>query len=175
MPVVKRQQKHCSLILCCFFFFYPFSFLAQGKPWQLRSFLLFYRLADRPAGPSRVLCWSVGLRPVQTVDRVLRISTSPTVWLRAVLCCTGVLEVLQCALVESPEVISVFKEGHIQSIISFLEKHGRNHKVDVWTVWVVGSRLGAIVGAWYCLFTSAETILSFYEKSPLINELLIDW
>ncbi|XP_075894426.1 ryanodine receptor 2 [Nelusetta ayraudi] len=41
----------------------------------------------------------------------------------------GVLEVLQCALVESPEVINVFKEGHIQSIISFLDKHGRNHKV----------------------------------------------
>ncbi|KAM3606327.1 uncharacterized protein V6R79_014397 [Siganus canaliculatus] len=42
---------------------------------------------------------------------------------------TGVLEVLQCVLVESPEAINVIKEGHIHSIISFLEKHGYNHKV----------------------------------------------
>ncbi|KAM9345211.1 ryanodine receptor 2-like [Symphorus nematophorus] len=42
---------------------------------------------------------------------------------------SGVLEVLQCVLVESPEALSVIKEGHIHSIISFLDKHGRNHKV----------------------------------------------
>ncbi|XP_041802824.1 ryanodine receptor 2-like [Chelmon rostratus] len=41
----------------------------------------------------------------------------------------GVLEVLQCVLVESPEVLNVLKEGHVHSIISFLDKHGCNHKV----------------------------------------------
>ncbi|XP_062257090.1 ryanodine receptor 2 [Platichthys flesus] len=42
---------------------------------------------------------------------------------------SGVLEVLHCILVESPEALNVIKEGHIQSIISFLDKHGCNHKV----------------------------------------------
>ncbi|XP_015230090.1 PREDICTED: ryanodine receptor 2-like [Cyprinodon variegatus] len=42
---------------------------------------------------------------------------------------SGVLEVLHCVLVESPEAITVIKSGHVQAIISFLEKHGRNHKV----------------------------------------------
>ncbi|KAM8858472.1 ryanodine receptor 2 isoform 5-T9 [Spinachia spinachia] len=41
----------------------------------------------------------------------------------------GVLEVLHCVLVESPEALNVIKEGHILSIISFLDKHGCNHKV----------------------------------------------
>ncbi|KAG7228617.1 hypothetical protein INR49_013303 [Caranx melampygus] len=42
---------------------------------------------------------------------------------------SGVLEVLHCILVESPEALNAIKEGHIQSIISFLDKHGCNHKV----------------------------------------------
>ncbi|XP_028278418.1 ryanodine receptor 2 [Parambassis ranga] len=42
---------------------------------------------------------------------------------------SGVLEVLHCVLVESPEALNVIKDGHIQSIISFLDKHGCNHKV----------------------------------------------
>ncbi|KAG7252461.1 hypothetical protein CRUP_036699, partial [Coryphaenoides rupestris] len=41
---------------------------------------------------------------------------------------TGVLEVLHCMLLESPEALNVIKEGHIQSIIALLDKHGRNHK-----------------------------------------------
>lgn len=41
----------------------------------------------------------------------------------------GVLEVLHCVLVESPEALNVIKEGHIHSIISFLDRHGCNHKV----------------------------------------------
>ena len=32
-------------------------------------------------------------------------------------------------VLESPEALNVIKEGHIQSIISLLDKHGRNHKV----------------------------------------------
>ncbi|XP_073337843.1 ryanodine receptor 2 [Pagrus major] len=42
---------------------------------------------------------------------------------------SGVLEVLQCVLVESPEALNAIKEGHIHSILSFLDKHGCNHKV----------------------------------------------
>ncbi|KAB1263105.1 Ryanodine receptor 2 [Camelus dromedarius] len=35
---------------------------------------------------------------------------------------------LYSVLVESPEVLNIIKEGHIKSIISLLDKHGRNHK-----------------------------------------------
>lgn len=42
---------------------------------------------------------------------------------------TGVLEVLQCILLESPEALNVIKESHIHSVIAFLDKHGLNHKV----------------------------------------------
>uniref|UniRef100_A0A3Q3MUI7 Ryanodine receptor 2b (cardiac) n=1 Tax=Mastacembelus armatus TaxID=205130 RepID=A0A3Q3MUI7_9TELE len=41
----------------------------------------------------------------------------------------GVLEVLHCVLVESPEAVNVIRGGHIHSIISFLDRHGCNHKV----------------------------------------------
>ncbi|XP_032882821.1 ryanodine receptor 3 isoform X4 [Amblyraja radiata] len=42
---------------------------------------------------------------------------------------SGILEVLHCILIESPEALNVIKECHIKSIISLLDKHGRNHKV----------------------------------------------
>ncbi|KAA8581146.1 hypothetical protein FQN60_002727 [Etheostoma spectabile] len=42
---------------------------------------------------------------------------------------SGILEVLHCVLVESPEALNIIKEGHIKSIISLLDKHGRNYKV----------------------------------------------
>uniref|UniRef100_A0A8C5PNN5 Ryanodine receptor 1 n=1 Tax=Leptobrachium leishanense TaxID=445787 RepID=A0A8C5PNN5_9ANUR len=42
---------------------------------------------------------------------------------------SGILEVLYCVLIESPEVLNIIKEDHIKSIISLLDKHGRNHKV----------------------------------------------
>lgn len=46
----------------------------------------------------------------------------------------GILEVLHCVLVESPEALNIIKEGHIKSIISLLDKHGRNHKVHTSTL-----------------------------------------
>lgn len=46
-----------------------------------------------------------------------------------ILSCTGVLEVLHCILVDSPEALNVVKEAHIHSIITFLDKHGCNQKV----------------------------------------------
>uniref|UniRef100_A0A3B3HPU3 Ryanodine receptor 2 n=1 Tax=Oryzias latipes TaxID=8090 RepID=A0A3B3HPU3_ORYLA len=42
---------------------------------------------------------------------------------------SGALEVLHCILVESPEALKAIKKGHIESIISFLDKHGRINKV----------------------------------------------
>lgn len=36
---------------------------------------------------------------------------------------------IHCVLVESPEALNIIKEEHITSIISLLDKHGRNHKV----------------------------------------------
>lgn len=44
---------------------------------------------------------------------------------------SGILEVLHCVLVESPEALNIIKEGHIKSIICLLDKHGRNHKVGI--------------------------------------------
>lgn len=46
------------------------------------------------------------------------------------------MEVLHCVLVESPEALNAIKDGHIQAIISFLEKHGHNHKVDTGLVFM---------------------------------------
>lgn len=34
-------------------------------------------------------------------------------------------------LIESPEVLNIIQENHIKSIISLLDKHGRNHKVCI--------------------------------------------
>ncbi|XP_060765620.1 ryanodine receptor 1 isoform X1 [Neoarius graeffei] len=42
---------------------------------------------------------------------------------------SGILEVLYCVLIESPEVLNIIQENHIKSIIALLDKHGRNHKV----------------------------------------------
>uniref|UniRef100_A0A8C3RI39 Ryanodine receptor 3 n=1 Tax=Cyanoderma ruficeps TaxID=181631 RepID=A0A8C3RI39_9PASS len=42
---------------------------------------------------------------------------------------SGILEVLHCILTESPEALNLISEEHIKSIISLLDKHGRNYKV----------------------------------------------
>ncbi|XP_028295256.1 LOW QUALITY PROTEIN: ryanodine receptor 3 [Gouania willdenowi] len=42
---------------------------------------------------------------------------------------SGILEVLHCILVESPEALNIIQKSHIKSIISLLYKHGRNHKI----------------------------------------------
>lgn len=38
---------------------------------------------------------------------------------------------MHCILIESPEALNLIAEGHIKSIISLLDKHGRNHKVGM--------------------------------------------
>ncbi|XP_074541845.1 ryanodine receptor 3 isoform X11 [Halichoeres trimaculatus] len=42
---------------------------------------------------------------------------------------SGILEVLHCILIESPEALNIIQRAHIKSIISLLYKHGRNHKI----------------------------------------------
>ncbi|KAL3202671.1 hypothetical protein MRX96_012067 [Rhipicephalus microplus] len=42
---------------------------------------------------------------------------------------TGMLDVLHCVLIDSPEALNILKEDHIKVIISLLEKHGRDPKV----------------------------------------------
>jgi ryanodine receptor 2 len=41
----------------------------------------------------------------------------------------GVLEVLHCVLIDSPETLNMIKERHIQGIISLLDRNGRDPKV----------------------------------------------
>lgn len=50
---------------------------------------------------------------------------------------SGILEVLHCILVESPEALNIIQRAHIKSIISLLYKHGRNYKVGTMTSIVV--------------------------------------
>ncbi|ESO90186.1 hypothetical protein LOTGIDRAFT_123762 [Lottia gigantea] len=53
---------------------------------------------------------------------------------------TGVLDVLHCVLIDSPEALNMIKEKHIITIISLIDKHGRDHKVlDVLRALCVGS------------------------------------
>ena len=40
----------------------------------------------------------------------------------------GILDVLYCVLTESPEALNMINEGHIKSVISLLEKVGRDPK-----------------------------------------------
>ena len=42
---------------------------------------------------------------------------------------TGMLDVLHCVLIDSPEALNMMQENHIKVIISLLEKHGRDPKV----------------------------------------------
>ncbi|BFZ07812.1 hypothetical protein BsWGS_10847 [Bradybaena similaris] len=42
---------------------------------------------------------------------------------------TGVLDVLHCVLIDSPEALNMIKEKHIITIISLVDKHGRDPKV----------------------------------------------
>ncbi|XP_064623398.1 ryanodine receptor-like isoform X6 [Lineus longissimus] len=41
----------------------------------------------------------------------------------------GVLDVLHCVLIDSPEALNMIKENHIRTIISLIDKHGRDPKV----------------------------------------------
>lgn len=42
---------------------------------------------------------------------------------------SGMLDVLHCVLIDSPEALNMMRDEHIKVIISLLEKHGRDPKV----------------------------------------------
>ena len=64
-------------------------------------------------------------------DAVSRYSEGAVLRSDYILLSPGILEVLYCVLIESPEVLNIIQENHIKSIISLLDKHGRNHKVRI--------------------------------------------
>ena len=41
----------------------------------------------------------------------------------------GVLDVLHCILIDSPEALNMVVEKHIVTIIALIDKHGRDSKV----------------------------------------------
>lgn len=63
------------------------------------------------------------------------------------------MEVLQCVLVESPEALNTIKEGHIHSIIAFLDKHGYNYKVEITNMKSVGRASSTEITAIVIYFT----------------------
>lgn len=53
---------------------------------------------------------------------------------------SGMLDVLHCVLIDSPEALNMMRDEHIKVIISLLEKHGRDPKVlDVLNSLCVGN------------------------------------
>lgn len=73
---------------------------------------------------------------------------------------TGILEVLYCVLIESPEVLNIIQENHIKSIISLLDKHGRNHKVREMFAEHVGKNLEQVL--LYCISEQSSLISALF-------------
>ncbi|KAE8280778.1 Ryanodine receptor 2 [Larimichthys crocea] len=88
-----------------------------GEEWEI-ILNCFYELLAALLRGNRVNCAHFSSSLDWLISRLDRLEAS-----------SGALEVLQCVLVESPEALNAIKEGHIHSIISFLDKHGCNHKV----------------------------------------------
>ena len=44
---------------------------------------------------------------------------------------SGVLDVLHYVLIDSPEALNMIKEKHIITIISLIDKHGRDSRVSL--------------------------------------------
>uniref|UniRef100_A0A671YWR5 Ryanodine receptor 2 n=1 Tax=Sparus aurata TaxID=8175 RepID=A0A671YWR5_SPAAU len=88
-----------------------------GEEWET-ILNRFYKLLAALLRENRVNCAHFSGSVDWLISRLDRLEAS-----------SGVLEVLQCVLVESPEALNAIKEGHIHSILSFLDKHGCNHKV----------------------------------------------
>ncbi|XP_029031557.1 ryanodine receptor 2 isoform X4 [Betta splendens] len=89
----------------------------MGEEWETILNLLYELLAALIRG-NRVNCAHFSGSLDWLISRLDRLEAS-----------SGVMDVLHCVLVESPEALNVIKEGHIHSIISFLHKHRHNHKV----------------------------------------------
>ncbi|KAE9543520.1 hypothetical protein AGLY_002320 [Aphis glycines] len=82
---------------------------------------------------------------------------------------TGMLDVLHCVLIDSPEALNMMKDEHIKVIISLLEKHGRDPKVlDVLCSLCVGNGVA--------VRSSQNNICDFLlpGKNLLLQTLLVD-
>ncbi|XP_037606362.1 ryanodine receptor 3 isoform X4 [Sebastes umbrosus] len=88
-----------------------------GAAWKAILNLLYELLASLIRG-NRNNCTQFSRNLDWLVSKLERLESS-----------SGILEVLHCILVESPEALHIIQRGHIKSIISLLYKHGRNHKI----------------------------------------------
>ncbi|TKS76306.1 Ryanodine receptor 3 [Collichthys lucidus] len=88
-----------------------------GAAWKDILNLLYELLAALIRG-NRMNCTQFSRKLDWLVSKLERLESS-----------SGILEVLHCILVESPEALNIIQRAHIKSIISLLYKHGRNHKV----------------------------------------------
>ncbi|XP_057715471.1 ryanodine receptor 3-like isoform X6 [Corythoichthys intestinalis] len=90
---------------------------AAGEAWKDILNLLYELLAALIRG-NRNNCTQFSNSLDWLVSKLERLESS-----------SGILEVLHCILIESPEALNMIQRGHIKSIISLLYKHGRNHKI----------------------------------------------
>ncbi|XP_030634419.1 ryanodine receptor 3 [Chanos chanos] len=90
---------------------------AAGAAWKDILNLLYQLLAALICG-NRNNCTQFSQNLDWLVSKLERLESS-----------SGILEVLHCILIESPEALNIIQRTHIKSIISLLYKHGRNHKI----------------------------------------------
>nr|XP_040017268.1 ryanodine receptor 3 isoform X8 [Gasterosteus aculeatus aculeatus] len=88
-----------------------------GAAWKDILNLLYELLAALIRG-NRINCTQFSRNLDWLVSKLERLESS-----------SGILEVLHCILLESPEALNIIQRSHIKSIISLLYKHGRNHKI----------------------------------------------
>uniref|UniRef100_A0A671MJD1 Ryanodine receptor 3-like n=1 Tax=Sinocyclocheilus anshuiensis TaxID=1608454 RepID=A0A671MJD1_9TELE len=88
-----------------------------GEAWKDILNLLYELLAALIRG-NRTNCTQFSRKLDWLVSKLERLESS-----------SGILEVLHCILIESPESLNIIQKAHIKSIISLLYKHGRNHKI----------------------------------------------
>ncbi|XP_037305737.2 ryanodine receptor 3 isoform X5 [Pungitius pungitius] len=88
-----------------------------GAAWKDILNLLYELLAALIRG-NRINCTQFSRNLDWLVSKLERLESS-----------SGILEVLHCILLESPEALNIIQKSHIKSIISLLYKHGRNHKI----------------------------------------------
>ncbi|XP_031437386.1 ryanodine receptor 3 isoform X2 [Clupea harengus] len=88
-----------------------------GEAWKDILNLLYELLASLIRG-NRTNCTQFSRKLDWLVSKLERLESS-----------SGILEVLHCILVESPEALNIIQKAHIKSIIFLLYKHGRNHKI----------------------------------------------
>uniref|UniRef100_A0A8U8B3D5 Uncharacterized protein n=1 Tax=Geospiza parvula TaxID=87175 RepID=A0A8U8B3D5_GEOPR len=123
-----QQEGMLTLVLSCIDRLSAYSTAAQfgeaageeaAAAWKEIVNLLYELLASLIRG-NRANCALFSTNLDWLVSKLDRLEAS-----------SGILEVLYCVLIESPEVLNIIQENHIKSIISLLDKHGRNHKVRV--------------------------------------------